>query len=66
VEPAAKPRRWSVVRIDHAQWYVAHWMPHRKGAAWGYIQFRRVHAVAGVSGLQLDPASQARHGRWPS
>jgi hypothetical protein len=44
-----------VVRIDHAEWYVAHWMPHRNGASWGYIQFRRVHAAAGVSGLQLAP-----------
>jgi Glycosyl hydrolase family 12 len=44
-----------VVRIDNAQWYVAHWKPHRNGASWSYIQFRRVHQVAGVANLRLAP-----------
>jgi len=53
-----------VVRIDHARWYLVHWIAAHNGASWNYIQFRRVHPVAGVSDLQLAPFIHAaeRHG----
>ncbi len=44
-----------VVRIDHADWYLAHWIASRNGRSWNYIQSRRVHPVKHVSGLKLWP-----------
>lgn len=47
------PPRARILHIDHARWYLIHWIASHSGASWNYIQFRRVRPVAGVTDLQL-------------
>jgi hypothetical protein len=52
------PRGTRIVWEDGQQWYLQHWIAHRGGARWRYIQFRRVHPTWRVDQLRLLPFIQ--------